>query len=191
MVVDGVADQSITNFGYDYIVPLGARYAAPVAILAVVGFAILAYSFALNESRSRERRRIRMLGIIAGIMVQVAVIAAFVYTTTEAAAAPEGSTSYSVVVSSRYGMLCTGLFGFLIMMAALEYLVTTLKIMGVSSILGGLAFTVMAAYGMGKGDVVYHLNERISSAEEFLFIGAAALVLGIAVAYVSFTRMSD
>jgi len=191
VVILGVTDQSTTNSGYEYIVPLGASYTAPLAVLAVIGFAILAYSLTLDESDSRGERRIRMLGVIAGILVQVGAMAAFVYTLTQAAAEPAGGTSYSVEVTSRYGMLFEGLFGFLIMIGALGFLVKALKALGILTVLIGLMFTAMAVYGMGQDNAVYLLNDEVSNAQEFLLIGVAGLLLGIAVAYVSFVKMSD
>jgi len=73
-VIIGEEDRSTTNYGYDYIVPLGARYSAPVAILGVIGFILSAYSFKAIE-------RVRMLNVIAGILILVGAIAAFAYTT--------------------------------------------------------------------------------------------------------------
>jgi len=105
-VVIGEEDRSTTNYGYDYIIPLGARYSAPVAILGVIGFILSAYSFKAVE-------RVRMLNVIAGVLILVGAIAAFAYTTSAAMAEATGSLSYSINVWAEYGMGLEALFGFL------------------------------------------------------------------------------
>jgi len=83
VTIDG-EDRSTTNYGYEYIVPLGARYTAPVAILGVLGFILSAYSF-------KATQRIRMLNVIAGILILIGAIAAFAYTFSAAIAEATGS----------------------------------------------------------------------------------------------------
>lgn len=107
-VTIGGQDRSSTNYGYEYIVPLGTRYTAPVAILSVLGFVLSAYSF-------RATQRIRMLNVIAGILILVGVIGAFAYTFSAAIAEATGSFNYSVNVFGEYGMGLEALFGFLML----------------------------------------------------------------------------
>jgi hypothetical protein len=104
----GGEDRSSTNYGYEYIVPLGTRYTAPVAILSVLGFILSAYSF-------KATQRIRMLNVIAGILILVGAIAAFAYTFSAAIAEATGSLNYSVNVLGEYGMGLEALFGFLML----------------------------------------------------------------------------
>lgn len=103
-VTVGAVEHSTTNYGYNYIVPGGALYAAPVGILCVIGFILSAYSF-------KARNKIRKLNIIAGILILVGVIAAFVYTTSAAMSEPGAS---SVSVSGAYGMGLEVLFAILV-----------------------------------------------------------------------------
>jgi hypothetical protein len=98
---------STTNYGYEYIAPLGAKYAAPVAILNVIGFLLVVYSFKATE-------RTRMLNVIGGVLVLVGAVAAFYYTSMSALADVRGSLNYSVSVGGRYGMGLEVLFGILI-----------------------------------------------------------------------------
>ena len=90
-------DIATTNSGYEYIVPLGAKYSAPVAILSVIGFVLIAYSFKATD-------RARMLIVLGGILIIVGAAAAFIYTTSAAMSDTSGSLSYSVDVEGRYGM---------------------------------------------------------------------------------------
>jgi len=125
------ADHSTTNYGYDYIVPLGAPYTTSVSILNVLGFILSAFSFKVwqriarlsPEEKDTEQgiqetfkatRRIRRLNAIAGILILIGVIAAFIYTSDAAIAKATGSVSYSVSVSAEYGMGLEALFGFLL-----------------------------------------------------------------------------
>jgi len=103
-VIIGEEDRSTTNYGYDYIVPLGARYSALVAILGVIGFILSAYSFKAVE-------KVRTLNVVAGILILVGAIAAFAYTTSAAA----GGFNYSINVWAEYGMGLEALFGFLML----------------------------------------------------------------------------
>ena len=95
---------STINHGYNYIVPGGAPYAAPMAILCVIGFILSAYSF-------KATNKIRKLNVIAGILIFIGPIAAFAYTTIAAMAAASGGGSVSV--SGAYGMGLEILFGIL------------------------------------------------------------------------------
>lgn len=93
-------------YGYDYIVPLGAPYTAPVAILNVIGFILSVYSF-------KRIQRIRMLNVVAGILILVGVVASFGYTTTVAFADIAGKGG-SFHASGDYGMGLEALLGLLI-----------------------------------------------------------------------------
>ena len=97
---------STTNYGYNYIVPQGAPYAAPMAILCVIGFILSAYSF-------KATNKIRKLNVIAGILILIGPIAAFAYTSGTAMAEASGAFSASVSVSGAYGMGLEILFGIL------------------------------------------------------------------------------
>jgi len=97
---------STTNYGYNYIVPRGAPYTAPLAILCVIGLILSAYSF-------KARDKIGKLNVIAGILVLVGPIAAFAYTSVTAMAEASGAVSSSVSVSGAYGMGLEILFGVL------------------------------------------------------------------------------
>lgn len=94
-------------YGYDYIVPLGAPYTAPIAILNIIGFILSAYSF-------KRIRRIRILNVVAGILILVGVIASFGYTTSVASADVSGKGG-SFNAWGDYGMGLEALFGFLLM----------------------------------------------------------------------------
>jgi hypothetical protein len=107
----GGEERSTTNYGYHYMIPMGVRYAAPTAILSVIGFVLSAYSFKATES-------VRKLNIIAGAMMVVGVMAAFIYTFTAAIGEATGSSSFSVNVSAEYGMGLIILFSFLIIVVA-------------------------------------------------------------------------
>jgi len=91
-------DQNIstTNRGYEYIVPLGAKYTAPVAILSAVGFLLIAYSLMATG-------RAKMLIVLGGTLILVGAAAACAYTTSAAMSDTSGSLSYSVSVEGRYG----------------------------------------------------------------------------------------
>lgn len=95
---------STINHGYNYIVPGGAPYAAPMAILCVIGFILSAYSF-------KATNKIRKLNVIAGILIFIGPIAAFAY--TSGAAMSELGGGGSVSVSGAYGMGLEILFGIL------------------------------------------------------------------------------
>lgn len=97
---------STTNHGYNYIVPGGAPYAAPMAILCVIGFILSAYSF-------KATNKIRKLNVIAGILIFIGPIAAFAYTSGAAVAAASGAGIASISVSGAYGMGLEILFGIL------------------------------------------------------------------------------
>lgn len=98
---------STTNYGYNYIVPGGAPYAAPMAILCVIGFILSAYSF-------KATNKIRKLNVIAGILIFIGPIAAFAYTSGAAMAEASGAVgSASINVSGAYGMGLEILFGIL------------------------------------------------------------------------------
>jgi hypothetical protein len=101
-------DQNIstTNSGYEYIVPLGAKYTAPVAILSVIGFVLIAYSFMAID-------KARMLIVLGSILVLVGAVAAYIYTSSAAMSDTSGSLSYSVLVEGRYGLGLEVLFGIL------------------------------------------------------------------------------
>ena len=88
---------STTNRGYEYIAPLGAKYTAPVAILSVIGFLLIAYSLMATD-------RVKMLIVLGGILILVGAAAAFIYTSSAAMSDTSGSMSYSVSVEGRYGM---------------------------------------------------------------------------------------
>lgn len=88
---------STTNSGYEYVVPLGAEYTAPVAILSVIGFVLIAYSFKATDTA-------RMFIVLGGILILVGAVAAFMYTSSAAMSDSSGSLSYSVSVEGRYGM---------------------------------------------------------------------------------------
>ena len=103
--IDG-EETSTTNYGYDYIIPLGAPYTTPVAILSVIGFVLSAYSFKATE-------RIKKLNVVAGILILIGAIAAFAYSSNAAFAEASGSLSYSISVLGEYGMGLEALFGFL------------------------------------------------------------------------------
>jgi len=107
----GDEEHSTTNYGIHYIIPMGVRYTAPTAILSVIGFVLSAYSFKATES-------VRKLNIIAGVMMLLGVIAAFIYTFNAAIGEATGSSSFSVNVSAEYGMGLEILFGFLIIVVA-------------------------------------------------------------------------
>lgn len=106
-VTVGDQNTSTTNYGYDYIAPLDATYASPVAILSVIGFVLVAYSF-------RATDRIKMLIVLGGILISIGAIAAFINTSSAAIADTSGSLNYSVNVEGRYGMGLEVLFGILI-----------------------------------------------------------------------------
>lgn len=97
---------STTNSGYEYMAPLGAEYTAPVAILSVIGFILIAYSFKATD-------RARMLIVLGGILILVGAVAAFMYTSSAAMSDTSGSLSYSVSVEGRYGMGLEVLLGVL------------------------------------------------------------------------------
>ncbi len=97
---------STINHGYNYIVPGGAPYAAPMAILCVIGFILSAYSF-------KATNKIRKLNVIAGILIFIGPIAAFAYTSGAAMAEASGAVSASISVSGAYGMGLEILFGIL------------------------------------------------------------------------------
>lgn len=101
----GGLDGSTTNYGYNYIVPGGAPYAAPLAILCVIGFILSAYSF-------KATNKIRKLNVIAGILILVGPIAAFAYSSS-AAMAEALSVGGSIHLSGAYGMGLEVLFGIL------------------------------------------------------------------------------
>jgi hypothetical protein len=111
VVIDG-EDRSTTNYGYQYIIPLGVRYTAmPMAILNVIGFILSAISFKAIE-------RIRTLNVIAGILIMIGVALAFAHTLSAAMTAATGaSRGYSIFVSAEYGMGLEALFGFLMIIA--------------------------------------------------------------------------
>jgi len=97
---------STTNRGYEYIAPLGAKYTAPVAILSVIGFVLVAYSFKATD-------RVKTLIVLGGILILVGAVAAFIYTSSAAMSDTSGSMSYSVGVEGRYGMGLEVLLGIL------------------------------------------------------------------------------
>jgi len=107
-VIIGGEDRSTTNYGNQYIIPLGARYTVPVAILSVIGFILLAYSF-------KATQRIHMLRVIAGILILIGAIAAFAYTFSAAIAEATGALRYSISVWPEYGMGLEALFGLLML----------------------------------------------------------------------------
>lgn len=108
--VDG-EDRSTANYGYHYIVPMGVRYTAPVAILSIIGFVLSAYSFNATE-------KVRRLNMVAGVMILVGAIAAFAYTFSAALGEATGSLDFSVNVSADYGMGLEILTGFLMIIVA-------------------------------------------------------------------------
>jgi len=95
---------SNTNYGYNYIVPQGAPYVAPMAILCVIGFILSAYSF-------KATNKIRKLNVIAGILIFIGPIAAFAYTSGTALTEASGAFSASISVVVAYGMGLEILFG--------------------------------------------------------------------------------
>lgn len=97
---------STTNYGYNYVVSPGAPYAAPMAILCVIGFILSVYSF-------KATNKIRKLNVIAGILIFIGPIAAFAYTSGAAMAEASGAGSASISVSGAYGMGLEILFGIL------------------------------------------------------------------------------
>jgi hypothetical protein len=107
VTIDGEA-RSTTSSGYEYIIPLGALYTAPVAILCVIGFILSAYSF-------RATQRTKMLNIIAGVLILIGVFAAFSYTSSVALGEATGSYNFSINVLFEYGLGLEALFGFLIL----------------------------------------------------------------------------
>jgi hypothetical protein len=113
--VDGEdRSRSTTNYGYQYLVPMGVLYTAPVAILSIIGFVLSAYSFKATE-------KVRRLNMVAGVMILVGAIAAFAYTFTAALGEANGSLSllsFSVNVSADYGMGLELLTGFLMIIVA-------------------------------------------------------------------------
>jgi hypothetical protein len=110
VVIDG-EDRSTTNYGYQYIIPLGVRYTAmSMAILNVIGFILSAISFKAIE-------RIRTLNVIAGILIMIGVALAFAHTLSAAMTAATGAWGYSIFVSAEYGMGLEALFGFLMIIA--------------------------------------------------------------------------
>lgn len=109
-VTVGDQNTSTTNYGYEYIAPLDAAYASPVAILSVIGFVLVAYSFWATD-------RIKMLIVLGGILTSIGAIAAFINTSSAAMADIAGSLNYSVNVDGRYGMGLEVLFGILIAIA--------------------------------------------------------------------------
>lgn len=76
VLIDG-EDRSTTNYGYHYIIPLGARYTAPVAILCFIGFILSAYSL-------KETGKVRILNVLAGSLILIGAISAFFYTSSAA-----------------------------------------------------------------------------------------------------------
>ena len=104
-----------TISGYEYIAPLGAKYTAPVAILSVIGFVLIAYSF-------KDTKRERMLIALGGTLILAGAIAAFGYTsatvTSAAMADYTGYLSLLVRVDGQYGMGLEVLFGILIIIIA-------------------------------------------------------------------------
>jgi hypothetical protein len=111
VAIDGEAWLT-TNYGYQYIIPLGAQYTAPVATLSVFGFFLSVYSY-------RMKRRTRMLNLMAGVLILIGAVAAFAYTFSSAIAQATGSStySYSVSVWGEYGMGLEALLGFLVIIA--------------------------------------------------------------------------
>jgi hypothetical protein len=111
----GTEDQTIstTNSGYEYMAPLGAKYTAPVAILSVIGFVLIAYSF-------RDTDRERMLIVLGGILILFGVVAAFMYTSSAAMSDTSGSLSYSVDVEGQYGMGLEVLFSIVIIIVGVR-----------------------------------------------------------------------
>ena len=105
-------DITVTNNGFDYIAPLGAKYAAPVAILSVIGFILVGYSFITT----RPPRKMIVLG---GLLMLVGAGTAFIYTAVSATSEASESSSYLVIVEGRYGMGLEVLFGILVMIAGL------------------------------------------------------------------------
>jgi fluoride ion exporter CrcB/FEX len=105
VTVDG-EDRSTTNQGYQYIIPLGARYTIPIAIINIVGILLSVYSFKATEN-------VRKLNIIAGILMLVGAIGAFAYTFSAALGEAGGSSNISVDVSAEYGIGLQILSGFL------------------------------------------------------------------------------
>lgn len=95
-----------TNYGYDYIIPLGARYTAPVAILNVIGFILSAYSFKATE-------RIRKLNVRAGVLILVGAIAAFAYTLYAYITEPLTIALVTYELWPEYGLGLEAFFGFL------------------------------------------------------------------------------
>jgi len=92
-------------YGYDYIVPLGVPYTAPVAILNVIGFILSAYSF-------KWIQRTKMLNVVAGILILVGAMASFGYTTS-VAFADVSNKGGSFHAWGEYGMGLEALLGFL------------------------------------------------------------------------------
>jgi len=120
-------------YGYDYIVPLGAPYTAPVAILSVIGFILSAYSF-------KRIQRIRILNVVAGILILVGVIASFGYTASVAFADVfEKGGSFNAW--GDYGMGLEALFGLLmIIIGALQKPRVLMKqLLDATKLLRGLA----------------------------------------------------
>lgn len=105
VIIDGV-NRSSYNYGYQYIIPLGARYTAPIAIANVIGFTLSAYSF-------KKPQKTRSLNILAGILILVGVIGSFSYTSSAILADKAGALTWSINVRPEYGMSVEALLGFL------------------------------------------------------------------------------
>lgn len=193
-------------YGYDYIVPLGAPYTAPVAILNVIGFILSGYSF-------KRIRRIRMLNVLAGLLILVGVATSFGYTT---------SVAFAVVLDKGgsfhawgdYGIGLEALLGFLMIIAgALYYFrfpkpteivvpAVIVQLAGIVAILVGTVSTLWGVFGLTELLVeirikmsIYFFDgievDKVLSAQDFLIfsiVGIIVLLGGIAMTYISFKQ---
>jgi len=174
---------SSTNYGYHYIIPLGAIHTAPVAILNVIGFILSAYSFKATE-RSKE------LNLIAGILIIIGAIAAFAYTATAAMAEVAGSLRSSVHVGPEYGLGLEALFGLLIIIVGARRM-GLVRLMGILGIISGMVVSAIGLYGIMGGSVQFMIGREVSREEGgriFTIIGLTILLVGIALTYVGFKK---
>lgn len=97
-----IQDTSTTINGYEYAVLAGVKYAAPVAVLSVIGFVLIADTFWDTE-------KARMLIVFGGILILVGWVAALMYTfvtafNTAMADLGSGSSSVSVSAEGQFGI---------------------------------------------------------------------------------------
>lgn len=114
----GSVNKSTTNFGYQYIIPTGATWAAPVGVLNVAGYIISIYSL-------KATQKFRKLNVIAGLFIIIGAAAAYVSTFLAMVAEVEGHIACNIlggniVIQAEYGIILEVLSGFLMIIAGIR-----------------------------------------------------------------------